>query len=321
MVTDTIPVLDLFSGFTSSEIEAMRPVGSGGRKGLYWASLSSEEREAIFSNPDSMWGKSSIEKMTATKKKFWSEISLEYKEAFLARTMHSPEAKAASLRGRLAYYSSLPFEFKQTLSIKGLKTYLEFCEDGDREALRRKKLSDAGKAAWASKTKEEKEEWLLKSSHSPEARKKASNSGSSSISLGNKRYWASLSQEEYEDRIQGLKIGQLHRTSSSGSITWPEVFFGFWLEMFFMDTWKYNGTGVNLVNIGGRRPDFISKVSKSVIEVFGDYWHQYDDEESIVSFYKDLGYSCSIVWESDIFSEPTIFDSPEFLYSEISKLI
>lgn len=40
MAIQSIPVLDLFSGFTKEEIEIMRPVGSGSRKGLYWAGLS-----------------------------------------------------------------------------------------------------------------------------------------------------------------------------------------------------------------------------------------------------------------------------------------
>lgn len=149
-----------------------------------------------------MWGRVSIDKMAKTKKAQWSGFSDGYKESLLTRSFHSPEAKKASLASRLLFWPSLTEE-ERVLRIRRCTEGLESFYSSEFSIVTRNRLSEAGKAAWASKTPKEKEEWLRKSLHSSEARNKSK----SSSSLSNKKYWASLPQEEYEDRIQGLKIG------------------------------------------------------------------------------------------------------------------
>ena len=65
--------------------------------------------------------------------------------------------------------------------------------------------------------------------------------------------------------------------------------------------------------INGKSPDFIDKERKLIIEFFGDYWHgeqfrkdTYKDfksnkehEEDRVNHFKNEGYNCLIIWESE----------------------
>jgi hypothetical protein len=79
----------------------------------------------------------------------------------------------------------------------------------------------------------------------------------------------------------------------------PEILLGVLLEENFSDTWIYNGTG-GLV-LGRYIPDFIRKDGeKQLIEVFGEYWHPEEDEVKRKEHYRGYGYSCLVIWESDI---------------------
>ena len=49
-----------------------------------------------------------------------------------------------------------------------------------------------------------------------------------------------------------------------------------------------------------RCPDFKRRGKKQVLELFGDYWHLDDDPEETVAWYKEAGFACEVVWESDL---------------------
>lgn len=49
-------------------------------------------------------------------------------------------------------------------------------------------------------------------------------------------------------------------------------------------------------------PDFVNESNRSVFEFFGKYWHSADRgrESYIVDQWRQIGYSCTILWEEDL---------------------
>jgi len=114
------------------------------------------------------------------------------------------------------------------------------------------------------------------------------------ISRGKRRYWASLSAEEREAKMQLLW------TSCHKRPTRTEALLDEYLQEDFPGKWKYVGGGK--VDIGDRNPDFIStNGQKAVIELFGSQFHSLDStssrsEEGTLRHYRKYGYSCLVVW-------------------------
>lgn len=51
--------------------------------------------------------------------------------------------------------------------------------------------------------------------------------------------------------------------------------------------------------VGGRCPDFWDGGNR-LIEVYGNYWHPKDDSQKRVDLFKQYGYDCLVVWESEL---------------------
>jgi len=85
------------------------------------------------------------------------------------------------------------------------------------------------------------------------------------------------------------------------------------LDTHFPGEWKYTGNGE--VIIGGKNPDFTNvNGQKSVIEVFGDWWHGEkrtgipNDQavSSRVAHFAKWGYDCTVVWENELKDEKAV---------------
>lgn len=63
---------------------------------------------------------------------------------------------------------------------------------------------------------------------------------------------------------------------------------------------KYLYTGDFKFFIGGKNPDFIDKSNKKIIEVFGTYWHNIDEELPRINHFLKYGYSTLIIWENEL---------------------
>lgn len=61
---------------------------------------------------------------------------------------------------------------------------------------------------------------------------------------------------------------------------------------------KYVGDGS--LWICGKNPDFIDEDKKTIIELFGDYWHKDEDEITRAEHFKSYGFNTIIIWESEI---------------------
>lgn len=60
---------------------------------------------------------------------------------------------------------------------------------------------------------------------------------------------------------------------------------------------SYVGDGKLVV--GGKCPDFWDG-AKSLIELFGEYWHKKSEVKSRVLHFKKLGYNCIVVWADEL---------------------
>lgn len=71
------------------------------------------------------------------------------------------------------------------------------------------------------------------------------------------------------------------------------------LENAFPGDWRYCGDGS--VILGGKCPDFVNvNGQKSVVELFGDYWHRNDSEAARIAHFARFGYQAVIVWEREL---------------------
>lgn len=52
-----------------------------------------------------------------------------------------------------------------------------------------------------------------------------------------------------------------------------------------------------------KNPDFVVDGTTKVIEIFGDYWHKDEDTSILVEQYREVGYECLVLWESEIKSD------------------
>lgn len=67
---------------------------------------------------------------------------------------------------------------------------------------------------------------------------------------------------------------------------------------------KYVGNSAFWIGDNERRmnPDFVNETDKTVIEAFGDYWHDEPDEIDKIFFYEKFGWDCIVFWEDIILS-------------------
>ena len=49
-----------------------------------------------------------------------------------------------------------------------------------------------------------------------------------------------------------------------------------------------------------KNPDFVVAHQRKVIELYGDYWHEGEDPEELIARYKEIGFECLVLWESEV---------------------
>jgi len=302
--------LGLFKDWTPEMVEGIRTFGS--RQSISarerWDNMSPKEVRDFCKN--SFHSDEARTKSIETSRKRWKDMTPEQIEEHTKNTFHRPEAFKKSGKTRSENYSRIAKEEIEEYN-KGRRGSIENFWGSPESEATRQRLSEAGRDAWASKAPEEKLDWLSRSCHSEESRKKAG----PNIAEGNRRYWASLTKEERKARgaaiLEGkIKSGNFGRAKSP---TWPEIFTGIILERNFPGKWAYNGGGQQGVHIGNRTPDFIHRNGwKGVIEVFGVYYHAEDEVEEKIRYYKGYGYRCLVLWEYECYES--------YIVSEVKKL-
>jgi len=70
--------------------------------------------------------------------------------------------------------------------------------------------------------------------------------------------------------------------------------------------WQYNGDGKVGVVVGRKLPDFVRVDRRyQIIELFGPWSHSALDELGLLDYYRELGYGCLILWDTDVYGEET----------------
>lgn len=82
----------------------------------------------------------------------------------------------------------------------------------------------------------------------------------------------------------------------------------------YMMSWKYVGDGKFWLRTKkqNRNPDFINIFQRKIIEVYGNYWHKFDDPRDIIAEYAKIGWTALVFWESDIYGGSILDDIEHF---------
>jgi intein/homing endonuclease len=105
----------------------------------------------------------------------------------------------------------------------------------------------------------------------------------------------SLSQKNnFKDPEFCKRWGKLHHVKPSGL----EVRYMSMLDEWFPELWEYVGNFELMID--GKNPDFRLKDSNKIIELNGTYWHQGENDEEVMSFYKNNGWDCLVIWDHEI---------------------
>lgn len=66
---------------------------------------------------------------------------------------------------------------------------------------------------------------------------------------------------------------------------------------------KFTGDGKVWITFSDgklKNPDFVVDGTTKVIEIHGDYWHKGEDTNDLLDSYKEVGYDCLVLWETEI---------------------
>lgn len=76
------------------------------------------------------------------------------------------------------------------------------------------------------------------------------------------------------------------------------------LDRLFPERFKWVGGGEKIID--GKCPDFIDESSKTIIELFGRYWHKEQEVETRVNHFQ--GYQTIVVWDTELKDEETLIN-------------
>ena len=222
-------------------------------------------------------------------------------------------SKAIS-KGVQAYYDSLDS-----------KGYAELCERNRARwsFAERNKASERSQAQWAGYSKERKQLELEKVFLNQDFRDRFAEFHKQ-MSLEDRKEWTDRSfnsetrNETYRQFIKNMTLEEKSKYVkkwTSGNLqgkdpSEPEKSMEAYLDNRFPGEWLYNGSGDQGVVLGGKIPDFVNvNGKKSVIEVFGTYWHEEEEVEEKIKHYEQFGFDCKVIWEYDC-----------YLWNELDKL-
>lgn len=140
-----------------------------------------------------------------------------------------------------------------------------------------------------------------------------------------------LQNPDFRIRLQAILLGQRYRLgkytrsrerySKSMKIRWanpeyakkmflalklkpnkPELKLQSIFDKYFPNTYKYTGDGKFIID--GKCPDFTNiDGKKEVVELFGNYWHTFNEVGPRIEHFARFGYTCLIIWEEELNNE------------------
>lgn len=79
----------------------------------------------------------------------------------------------------------------------------------------------------------------------------------------------------------------------------------FLIKLFEKHNLPFRYVGDGKLIIGGRCPDFSDNNGK-LIELFGRHWHEPEEEQERVDFFKKHGYDCLVIWVRELKDEEAV---------------
>jgi len=120
-------------------------------------------------------------------------------------------------------------------------------------------------------------------------------------SIRHRAWWASLTPNQRAEQVLKIFRGSARRP------TRPEVLLDELIEKACPKEYIYTGDG--MVIVCGLSPDFLNiNGQKKVVELFGNHWHEEDEEEARIKKFKDFGFDCLVIWESDLKDPETVME-------------
>lgn len=81
--------------------------------------------------------------------------------------------------------------------------------------------------------------------------------------------------------------------------TKPEIELEQFLTFNWPHQWRYTGDGRLLV--AGVNPDFVNIAGQpKIIELFGEYWHVDQEEQSRIDYFAKENFSCLVIWVKEL---------------------
>ena len=72
--------------------------------------------------------------------------------------------------------------------------------------------------------------------------------------------------------------------------------------------YKLNVKG-NVMILANKIPDFVNiNGQKKIIELYGDYWHRNDNPQDRIDLFKQYGWDCLVIWESELKDERAVIN-------------
>ena len=88
-----------------------------------------------------------------------------------------------------------------------------------------------------------------------------------------------------------------------------EIFLNAFLQDKFFNVYRYVGDGSFWIGHPPMNPDYLgNRGNNKVIELFGEHWHEPEDEQKRIEAFKKLGYDCLVIWTAELKDEKRLFD-------------
>lgn len=84
----------------------------------------------------------------------------------------------------------------------------------------------------------------------------------------------------------------------------PEIVF---CELCMKSDLPFQFVGDGKLWIGGKNPDFVGTIDdRKLIEIWGDFYHRGQNPDERIQFFIDRGYSCLVIWASELKDSDTL---------------
>jgi len=145
-------------------------------------------------------------------------------------------------------------------------------------------IGEKSKQVWASKSKEEREQWAKNISEGEKGK---------FVSEETNRKNSEAKKKAWQDPAYARKC-LVFNVPNKAEIKLLGI-----LDEMYPGEWKFVGDGQLL--IAGKCPDFVNvNGKKKIIELYGQRWHANHDPQDRINIFKPFGYDTLVVWDKEL---------------------